>query len=615
MSRRDPIRNHVLEGALFRRRVIISLLFGLLLVGVLLTRLAYLQLVSFDHYSTLSTNNRMRLQAVAPPRGLIFDRNGVVLAENLPTYRLEITPEEVGDMDETLEELAGVVDVSKREVQRFRKALKRARPFEDIPLLFNLSDEQVARIAAVRHQFPGVEISARLSRHYPQNAVAGHTIGYVGRIDERELKAVDQTNYAATNHIGKVGIEKYYEERLHGKVGYQRVEVNVAGRVLRVLEEQAPIAGQNLHLTLDIALQKTAEQAMGEHSGSVVVLDPENGDILAIVSQPTFDPNLFVNGISHENYAILRNDKAQPLFNRALTGQYPPGSTIKPIIGLAGLSSKVQKPRQRIFCPGRYSLPNDERKYRDWKKTGHGSVNLTDAITQSCDVLFYDMALRMGIDRISPVLEIFGLGTATGVDTTGEADGILPSRQWKNAVKGQSWFPGETLITGIGQGYMLVTPLQLASATAMLATRGERVKPRLLYRVQASADESVEMQAPTAPVKVGVFDAAHWEYIHKAMVDVAHTPRGTAYRANRGTTYRVAAKTGTAQVFGIAQDAKYEADKLSRKLRDHAVYIAYAPADAPRIAIAVIVEHGGSGGSVAGPIAREVMDAYLVGQH
>jgi len=446
VSRREPIHDQIFEAGLFRRRALIASVVGLALVGLLLARLVYLQLSSFDHYSTLSKNNRVRLQAVAPPRGLIFDRNGVVLAENLPTYRLEITPEEVDDMDATLANLASVVDIPPAELQRFRKALKRARPFEGIPLLFKLSEDQVARVAVVRHQFPGVDISARLSRHYPQGAQAAHAIGYVGRIDERELKIVDKTNYAATNHIGKIGIEKYYETRLHGKIGYQRVEVNVSGRVLRVLEEEAPVAGQNLFLTLDIELQKIAEQAMVDHSGSLVALDPNNGDILAIVSRPGFDPNLFVNGISFEKFAALRNDSEQPLFNRALTGQYPPGSTIKPILGLAGLQGKVHTRRQKIYCPGWYKLPDEDRLYRDWKKTGHGRLDLAGAIIQSCDVYFYNMALRMGIDQMSSVLQVFGFGQATGVDSPGEASGILPSREWKKANKGQPWYPGETLI-------------------------------------------------------------------------------------------------------------------------------------------------------------------------
>ena len=611
MSWRDPIWDHVLEVGLFRRRAVLAVLVGLALICVLVVRLAYLQLLSFEHYSTLSKNNRVRLQALAPPRGLIFDRNGLVLAENLPTYRLEIIPEEVENMESTLAELSEVVAISEYDLQRFRKALKRARPFEGIPLLFNLSDVQVARISVVWHRFPGVDISARLSRHYPYGARAVHTIGYVGRIDERELKTVDQANYAATNHIGKIGIEKYYEQRLHGQIGHRRVEVNVSGRVLRVLTEQAPVAGQNLYLTLDIELQKAAERAMGDYTGSLVALDPNNGDVLAIVSQPVFDPNLFVNGISHEKYAALRDNSERPLFNRALTGQYPPGSTVKPIIGLAGLSSQVQNPRQRIFCPGHYSISGTKRKYRDWKKTGHGWVDLADAITQSCDVLFYDMALRIGIDRMSTVLGQFGLGKVTGVDSTGEMVGILPSREWKSASRGQSWFVGETLIIGIGQGYTLVTPMQLASATTILAMRGRRFKPRLLQGIQLPGAE-LQPQPPVDLGNIGNFEDAHWDYVHEAMMSVAHKPTGTAYRSNYGTAYQVAAKTGTAQVFGLAQDQEYKADKIRKKLRDHATYIAYAPADAPRIAVALIVEHGGSGSRVAGPIARQVMDAYLV---
>ncbi|MEM7294406.1 MAG: penicillin-binding protein 2, partial [Pseudomonadota bacterium] len=567
MARRDPIHDHLFEAGLFRRRAIIACIVGGVLVILMIVRLAYLQLSSFEHYSTLSKNNRVRLQAVSPPRGLIFDRNGVVLAENRPSYRLEITPEEVTDLDETLKRIGGVVEVRDDEETRFRKVLQRARPFESIPLLFNLDEEQVARVAVVSHELPGVKIRARLSRHYPRGQEAVHTIGYVGRIDERELSVVDPTNYAATNHIGKVGVEKFYETRLHGRIGYQRVEVNVAGRVLRVLEEQAPVAGHNLYLTLDIELQKVAEAAMVGHSGSLVAMDPNNGEILAMVSLPAFDPNLFVNGISHNDYASLRDDPEQPLFNRSLTGQYPPGSTIKPMVGLAGLKTGVQGHRTRHFCPGWYSLPNDDRLYRDWKKTGHGLVNLAGAITQSCDVLFYDLALRLGIDRTSPVLGQFGFGVKTGVDSTGESMGLLPTRKWKRTRKGQPWFPGETLITGIGQGYMLVTPIQLVNATALLATRGLGVQPHLLQRVQLSPDTKPHPATVTAPAQALAFEADDWEYIHSSMLDVAHHPVGTAYRANLDTHYRVAAKTGTAQVFGIAQDEEYEAEKVQRKLR------------------------------------------------
>ncbi|MEM7210221.1 MAG: penicillin-binding protein 2 [Pseudomonadota bacterium] len=611
MSRRDPIHDHIFESVLFTRRVIVAVVVGVLLVSLLVGRLVFLQLSSYDHYSTLSKNNRVRLRAVAPPRGLIYDRNGVVLAENRPSYRLEITPEEVDDMDMALQRISQVVEVTDSDVERFKKSLRRARPFEAIPLLFNLDEEKVAKVSVVRHELPGVDITARLTRHYPRLTQAVHTIGYVGRIDERELQQVDQTNYAATNHIGKIGIEKFYEDRLHGRIGYQRVEVNVAGRVLRVLEEQSPIAGQNLYLTLDIALQKIAEHAMGEHAGSLVAMDPISGDVLAMVSQPTFDPNLFVNGISHSDYNRLRDDPERPLFNRALTGQYPPGSTIKPMIGLAGLKTKIQGRAQRSLCRGWYSLPNDDRLYRDWKKTGHGFVNLADAIVQSCDVLFYDLALRLGIDNMSPVLDQFGFGLATGIDNPGEANGLLPSREWKRATKGQPWFPGETLITGIGQGYMLVTPLQLARATAILSTRGKPVQPRLLHSVQPSPSVTPHALKPAVSDPAVAFSDADWDYVHESMLNVAHHPFGTAYRANLGVQYKVAAKTGTAQVYGIAQDGEYEADKLSKELHDHALYIAYAPADKPEIVVAVVAEHGGSGGSVAAPIARTVLDAYL----
>ena len=584
------------------------------LIGCLLARLAYLQISGFDHYATLSKNNRLRLQAVAPPRGLIFDRNGVALAENLPAYQLMLIPEKVDDIDQTLASLQELIDIPERNLQRFDRLLQNARSFEALPLMYNLDDHQVAKIAVLQHRYPGVFIKAQLSRHYPHGETAAHIIGYVGRIDERDLQSINNSNYAATHHIGKIGIEKFYEDRLHGEVGQERVEVNVAGRVLRVLEEDLPTVGQNLYLTIDIQLQKAAEEAMENYSGALVMMDTHNGDILAIVSKPSFDPNLFINGISHSDYAALRDDREQPLFNRALTGQYPPGSTIKPIIGLAGLRAKLESHYTSTFCRGYYKLPNDPHRYRDWKKTGHGKVNLAKAVSESCDVLFYDLALRMGIDRMSPALGEFGFGQKTGVDSTNESSGILPSRAWKLENKGAPWFAGETLITGIGQGYMLATPLQLASATATMAMRGQRVKPRLLHRVQDSASTVPETQTIEKIASEVAYKDTDWKYMHRAMVDVAHHPRGTAYRANLGSSYKIAAKTGTAQVFTVAQDKEYNEEELDRELHDHALYIAYAPANRPRIALSLIVEHGGSGGNVAAPIGRKVMDAYFARQ-
>ena len=611
MAARDPIRDHYFEANLFRSRAILAALVCSALLLLLAGRLFFLQGIGHNHYATLSTNNRVRLMAVAPTRGLVFDRDGVLLAENLPSYRLELTPESIPDMDLTLASLHELLEFGDSDVARLRKALRRKRPFEGIPLLNNLSDDQVARVAANRHRFPGVDIAARLSRNYPLGDLTAHVLGYVGRIDERELQELDPNNYSGTSYVGKIGIEKQYEDLLHGSVGFQQVEVNAEGRILRVLEEMPPVAGRDIYLTLDAALQATAREALGANSGAVVALDPLNGDVLAMVSQPAFNPNLFVSGISTGTYAELSRAEERPLFNRALSGQYPPGSLVKPFLGLAALETGLQPVGRLQFCRGYYMLPNDERRYRDWKKHGHGAVDLHAAVAQSCDVYFYDLALRLGIDRISPYLAGFGFGTRTGIDSTGEAEGILPSRAWKRKMRNEPWFPGETLITGIGQGYLATTPLQLASATATLATGGERMRPRLLASV-GTAPAARDTRGAQILSRVEIHNQANWDSILQAMQDVAHDYRGTAFNSFRDVRYRVAAKTGTAQVVAIAQDEEYDAETLARELRDHALYVAYAPVHAPRIAVVVLVEHGGSGGRVAAPVARRVMDEYLL---
>ncbi len=611
MAARDPIRDHSFEANLFRSRAILAALVCAALLLLLTGRLFFLQGIGHSHYATLSTSNRVRLMAVAPSRGLVFDRNGRLLAENLPSYRLELTPESIPDMDATLASLRELLEFGDGDVERLHKALRRKRPFEGVPLLNNLSDNQVARVAANRHRFPGVDIAARLSRNYPLGELTAHVLGYVGRIDERELQELDPKNYSGTSYVGKIGIEKHYEDLLHGNVGFQQVEVNAEGRILRVLEETPPVPGRDIYLTLDVDLQSEARAALGDASGAVVALDPLNGDVLAMVSQPAFDPNLFVSGISATTYAALSRAQERPLFNRALSGQYPPGSIVKPFLGLAALETGLQPSGQVRFCPGYYMLPNDERRYRDWKKHGHGTVDLREAIAQSCDVYFYDLALRLGIDRVSPYLAAFGFGDRTGIDSTGEAGGILPSRKWKRKMRNEPWFPGETLITGIGQGYLAATPLQLASATATLATGGVRMRPRLLASV-GEPPAARDTRGAQVLSRIEIVEDEHWRDILAAMQDVAHDFRGTAFGANRGVGYRVAAKTGTAQVVAIAQDDEYDAEKLARELRDHALYVAYAPVDEPRIAIAVLVEHGGSGGRVAAPVARRVMDAYLL---
>ena len=507
---------------------------------------------------------------------------------------------------------AAAVEVSDQELKRFRQSLKRRRPFESIPLRLNLNDEEVARLAVNLHKFEGVEINARLTRNYPNGEHAVHALGYVSRIDERDLSRVSEVDYAGTTHIGKLGLERFYENELHGEVGIQQVEVNARGRTLRVLSETPPVQGNNLHLTIDSRLQKVAEQAFGEYSGAAVAIDPNNGEILALVSMPVFDPNLFVNGISFDNYNALRDSHRRPLFNRALSGQYPPGSTTKPFYALLGLESAIVKKDQSVYCIGYYKLPNEERRYRDWKKRGHGPMDMHDAVTQSCDVYFYDLAYRAGIDRMAEFLDTFGFGTKTGVDSTGERNGLLPSREWKRGHDGMPWFPGETLITGIGQGALLVTPLQLANSTAAFASKGVRFQPYLVKTVEKIPSYEQVDTVSRIVARYEMQRERNWQHVHEAMINVVHGLRGTAKRISRGMQYKTAGKTGTAQVFEIAQDEEYEEDEVIERLRDHALFISYAPADNPRIAVAVIVENGGHGSSVAAPIARQIMDAYLL---
>jgi len=605
------LKDYFFESRLIMNRAIVMLVFAGFLILVLFARLLYLQVIAHEHFTTLSEDNRVKLQPIPPNRGLIFDRNGIVLAENLPSYRLEITPEQVQDMDATLSALAEIIEIREVDRSRFEKLRKRKPGFEAVPLLFHLNDVQVARFSANRHRFPGVDITAGLARHYPQGKLAVHALGYVGRIDERALKDLDSSNYRGTTHTGKIGIEKSYEDLLHGTVGLQQVETTAQGRVLRVLNRVAPVSGHNLYLTLDSRVQDAAERAFGDFSGSAIAIDPNNGDVLAFVSLPTYDPNPFVNGIEYGNYAALRDDEKQPLFNRALRGQYPPGSTVKPFMGLAGLEQGVTRVHSSTYCPGFYMLPGNSRKYRDWKRTGHGTVNLHDAIVQSCDVYFYDLALSLGIDRIHDYLSHFGFGHRTGIDILGELPGLLPSQSWKRQRRDQPWFPGETIITGIGQGFFLTTPLQLATAAAALANGGRILQPNIVMAEQEAGSDELLPHHPRLLETITINDQAHWDAVIQSMVDVVHSARGTARKIGIDSPYKIAGKTGTAQVYGLKQEEKYDAEAIEEKLRDHALFIAFAPADQPQIAVAVVVENGGGGGSVAAPIARAIMDAYL----
>jgi penicillin-binding protein 2 len=582
----------------------------LLLLGVA-ARLVYLQVIDHAHFVTLSENNRLRLESVVPTRGLIYDRNGVLLAENRPTYQLEIIPEQVHDLKDTLQRLGKLVTLAPADIRRCL-ALAKAQPaFKPIAVRRDLSAREVARFAVNRQRFPGVDIHARLTREYPLGSLTAHAVGRVGAISEKELARVPAGQYSGTSLIGKIGTEAAYEKLLHGLVGYRRVETNAGGRVVRTVSFKPPVAGDDLYLSLDVNLQQIAGQALGTHTGAVVAIDPRNGGVLAFVSKPSYDPNLFVGGIAAKAYAKLRHAPGRPLFNRAIRGQYPPGSTLKPFLGLAGLFYGAITPEKQIFCPGYFQIPGHAHRYHDWKQYGHGQVNLRKAIAQSCDVYFYQLALALDIEHMHDFLAEFGFGEPTGIDLTGERAGILPSRDWKRRVRHQPWYPGETVITGIGQGYTLVTPLQLADAAAAMGAHGLRFKPHLLHatRDPKTGVISTFKPAPLPPIKL--HDPRHWQTIIDDMKQVVTSPYGTAHRID-GAKYAIAGKTGTAQVYSLDPDQVYDTKVVPNKLRDHALFIAFAPADKPRIAVAVIVEHGGEHHSLAVPIARKVMDAYLL---
>ncbi|VAX07047.1 Peptidoglycan D,D-transpeptidase MrdA [hydrothermal vent metagenome] len=606
------LKDHVRETQIFTQRLIIATIIVIILTTLLLARLSYLQIINLSHYSLLSENNRVNILPIPPTRGLIYDHNGILLAQNLPSFTLELVSEHIDDVDATVAQIGKLISLSEEDIKRFNKNRRHKRRFEGIPLRFRLNDEEVARIAVNQYRMPGVNIHANLTRHYPLGALGTHAIGYVGRINIEELRTLDESDYSGTNHIGKTGIELAYEDQLHGSVGLQKVETNAQGKILRVLERQLPIPGKNLYLNLDVKLQAIAEKGFGENTGALVAIDPRDGAVLALASVPTYDPNLFVNGISTHDYSQLRDSPDRPLFNRALRGQYPPGSTIKPFIGLTGLEVHEINLAEEINCPGWYMLKNDPRRYRDWKKTGHGKVDLTRAIVESCDVYFYDLSLALGIDNMHDFLARFGLGQRTGIDIEGEKAGLLPSRGWKRRTRNLPWFPGETLITGIGQGFMLTTPLQLASITASLSLHGQRKQPRMIYAIEAPDNSRFDIIPPVSINPPVAADEANWNIIIQAMKKVVHSLHGTARRINRKLPYTIAGKTGTAQVFGIKQDEEYIEEEVAKKLRDHALFIGFAPVDDPQIAIAVIVENAGSGGAMAAPIARKVMDQYLL---
>ena len=611
MAKQFQLKDSHRESRINSARTIAAILIVIGLLGVVVGRYYSLQITDYEVYRTQSERNRVQLQPLPPKRGLIYDRNGVLLADNRPSYMLSVVREQVPDLDATLAELAELLPISAGDLENFHKKLRHRRPYEAVPLRFRLTPEERARLAVNRYRLPGVVVDAQLLRYYPHGELFSHAIGYVGRINEQETTELDESNYRGTFHVGKVGVEKFYEDILHGAVGYQNVETNAHGRVLRVLEQFDPRPGSDLVLNLDIRLQRAAFDALDGRRGAVVAIDPRTGGVLALVSTPGFDTNLFVNGISSTDYSALRDSLDVPLFNRAIQGQYPPGSTIKPFMAMAGLESGLVTPESTVPDPGWYSLPGDSHKYRDWilriRGTGHAArVDMNMAIAESCDVYFYDLARRLTIDRMYEYLSPFGFGERTEVDTTNERRGVLPSIHWKRDAMGQPWYPGETISAGIGQGYMLTSPMQLAVATSIMASKGLRRVPRLVQSIDGVPVDVPALEPIVAPPE-------YWQAVHKGMVEVVHGQRGTAKALAVGLEYQMAGKTGTAQVIGIAQGAVYNEADVSERHRHHGLFIAFAPAEEPTIAVAIIVENGG-GSSAAYPIARQVIDTWLFGE-
>ena len=604
----DALRDTRREWMINRSRLIVAVLAIIVVLGVLVFRYYSLQIVQHDDFMTQSDRNRIRVEVIPPTRGQILDRKERPLAANKPTFLIGVVKERSEDPAALVDSLTERLSLTDRELRAFQERSERRRPFEAVPIKLGLDDAALAKVAVDLHQLPGVVVDAKLTRDYPYGEALSHVLGYVGRVSAEDLFELDAERYRGTLHTGKVGLEKRYEPLLHGKPGYQYVETNAHGRVLRVLEKQAPVPGKNLRLYLDLDLQREAVAALGDQRGAVVALDPLTGGVLAMVSNPSYDPNLFVEGISYSDYAELRGSLDTPLLNRAVQGQYPPGSTVKPLISLGALARDFITPDTEIRDPGWYQLPGDDRRYRDWtlrvRGTGHAeTVDLRMAIAESCDTYYYDLAHRMGIDAIAEMLQPFGLGQRTGIDIPGEQDGILPSTDWKRAALGEPWYPGETISAGIGQGYMLTTPLQLAQAAMVLANKGESFVPSVVHRVDDLTVGGV--QRPSLPM-----DEADWQAVVVGMVDVVHSPRGTAAGISRGIAYQIAGKTGTTQVVSIAQDAIYDEDAISERNRNHGLFIAFAPVENPRIVVAVIAENGG-GSRAASPVARRIMDAWL----
>ena len=611
------LRNPQIEIRRFRVRLVVAGLFVLACFGVLLARFVFLQVIQYETYQAAAEENRISVLPVVPNRGLITDRNGVVLARNYSAYTLEITPSKVKDLEATINALSAFVEIQPRDRKRFKKLMDESKNFDSLPIRTRLTDEEVARFAANRWKFKGVDIKARLFRQYPLGELAANVVGYIARISPKDVEMLEEkgieANYKGSEHIGKTGLEKTYEKELHGQTGFERVEVDASGRAVRTLAREPSSSGNNLILSLDIRLQEIAEKALGDRKGAVVAIDPKTGDVLAFASRPGFDPNLFIDGIDQANWDLLNNDPDRPLLNRPLRGTYPPGSTFKPFMAIAALTTGKRTPYQSISDPGFFVYGN--HRFRDDKVGGHGSVDMVKSISISCDTYYYQLAVDMGIETISRSLAPWGFGSLTGIDLDGEAEGVLPSPAWKQKrfkkAAQQRWFPGETVSIGIGQGYNSYTPLQIAHATATLANHGVVMRPKLVKYIQ-NVRTGQRVPTDTTPVRTLPVTAEQLEVIHRGMQLV--NLEGTAASVFRGAPYTSAGKTGTSQVIAMKQNEVYDEKKIAQRFRDHALYMGFAPKEEPRIAVAVIVENGGFGSRSAAPIARQLFDFHLLGK-
>ncbi len=610
-----PLRNTHAEAALFRGRALFAAIIVMLAFAVLIGRYFELQVLRHAEFSTRAEANRIKLRPLPPARGLIYDRNGVLLAENLPAYQLVLIPEQVADVEATLRELGSLILLGEEDLTRFRAGYAAARRFRPVTLKLRLDEEEMARFAVNSHRLQGVEIAPYFTRHYPLGPAFAHVVGYVGRIAETDLARIDQVAYAATTHIGKSGIERQYEALLHGSTGVEQIEANAQGRDLRVITRKPARPGRNLYLSIDSRLQQSMANAFAGQPGAAVALDPRNGEVLAMVSLPTFDPNLFVNGISHADYRKLTEDTSQPMFDRVLDGTYAPGSTVKPFMGLAGLELGLRTPEATTFSSGAFRLAGQAREYRDWKGGGHGAVNLRESLAQSVNTYYYKLAHDMGIERMSAAMQRFGFGHRTGIDLPGEETGVMPTPEWKRRRLRQEWYPGETVVAGIGQGFWTATPLQLAQGIGAIAS-GKRQPLHVLRATQDGLDAARVPHRARLPEGATEYygSSSNLAAVREGLVAVMHGPTGTARASAAGSEYRIAGKTGTAQRIGRTGSRSLNPNDLPMHLRHRALFVGFAPADAPRIAVAVVAEHGGAGSRVAAPIARKVMDAWLLGK-